>query len=510
MSTLSDRPHSPSPNSGARAYARLDTRGPVSRKPEPAPQAQVSETVTLNKIGDFLEIDFGRLFVWLRAGLFSMLLLALIGAGAGAAYAVLSKPKYTVATEILIDPANLQVVADDLYAAPGQAEGQLMSAGSKLRILTSGNVLERVVDELKLVDDTEFYDPTPSFGLSSLFGGGDTAEPNPKLEALGALSKRVGTRADETSFVATLSVSAVTPAKAIRISDAMVRAFQEELANAEAEGASRTAASLTERLSALKDEVKLAEERVESYKRQNGLASSSGELVSAQTMTQLNTQVLQAQSDVIAAESTYNELLAGGREASTGGTQASATLSALRARYTELRQKLDAQSMVYGARHPNIVRLSAELGAVQSELDAEVKRIVEAAKVGLDEAKASLLALTTKAETLKSSVFSDNAALVKLRELERDAGSKATIYEAFLSRAAQVTEREQIDTTNVRVISTAVPPAARSWPPRTVVMLGAGAVGGLLLGAILAVGLGIFRDMRRDRVRNRGAVAAAA
>jgi uncharacterized protein involved in exopolysaccharide biosynthesis len=86
---------------------------------------------------------------------------------------------------------------------------------------------------------------------------------------------------------------------------------------------------------------------------------------------------------------------------------------------------------------------------------------------------------------------------VTLRELERDATSKSTIYEAFLSRARQVTEREQLDTTNVRVISTAVPPAGRSWPPRTVVMLGAGAVGGFIVGMLLAIVFGMLRDLRQ-------------
>ena len=115
----------------------------------------------------------------------------------------------------------------------------------------------------------------------------------------------------------------------------------------------------------------------------------------------------------------------------------------------------------------------------------------------LDEAKGGLAALTARADALKTDVFADNEALVALRELERDAASKTTIYEAFLSRAKQVAEREQIDTTNIRVISTAVPPAARAWPPRSVVMVGAGAVGGFLLAMLIAVVLGIRRDMRQ-------------
>jgi uncharacterized protein involved in exopolysaccharide biosynthesis len=509
MALLTDAPHPQNPRSGARAFARLGGR-PANDEiiaPTPVPPEPV-ETVTLGKIGDFLELDFGRLFVWLKRGLLASVALAGLGAVAGGAYAVLSPPKYTVSTDILIDPANLQVVTDDLFQQPGQVDNALLAAGSKLRVLTSGNVLSRVVDKLNLVADKEFFDPTPGL-LSGLLGSGKDEKPaDPRLAALSALDKRVSTTADEKSFVARLNVSSETPDKSILISSAIVDAFKAELATAEADGAGRTAAALTDRLDELKAAVKAAEEKVEAYKRDNNLATSSGELVNTQTMAQLNQQVVEAQSRVIAAQSSYDELVAAGRNATTADTQASAALTTLRASAGALRQQLDAQSMVYGPRHPTIVRLNTELSAVNAQLEAEIGRIVAAAKVSLDEAKAAAAALGAKAEELKTSVFSDNEALVTLRELERDATSKSTIYEAFLSRARQVTEREQLDTTNVRVISTAVPPAGRSWPPRTVVMLGAGAVGGFALGMLLAVLFGILRDLKQPPRRRVGSVTA--
>lgn len=525
MSDVADRPDT-LPRSGARAFARLDTsmigmRRPVRSVPSAEPVAKAApasdpaqaaaaaaapapiavETITLNRIGDFLELDFGRLFTWLGRGLKLGIVLAATGGVAGGIYSMVATPKYTVSTDILIDPVNLQALPDDIYPQPGQADAALLNAGSKFRVMTSGNVLKRVVAELDLANDKEFYDPTPSFSLSSLLpGAGEKAEPNPELAALGALTKKVSARADEKSFVATLYVSSESSEKSIRISDAIVRSFQAELASAEAEGAARTADALSNRLKELKDDVKEAEEKVEAYKRAHNLAASSGELVSNQTLTQLNAQVVEAQARVIAAQSAYDELVAAGASANTADTQSSASLASLRSQVASLRSQLDAQSTIYGPRHPTIVRLTTELSAAETELNAELGRIVAAAKVTLDEAKSALEALTARADALKTNVFSDNEALVALRELERDAASKTAIYEAFLSRAKQVAEREQIDTTNVRVISTAVPPPARSWPPRTVVMVGLGAAGGFALAMLIAVALGISRDLRQGQV----------
>lgn len=474
-------------NAPIMAHASMPAMTPAPMMPR---ASEPVATVTLDKIGTFLELDFRRLFVWLRAGLVLACMLAVVGGVIGGAYAVLSKQRYTVTTDILINPANLQVVPNDLYPQPGQVDGQLLSTRSKQRILTSGSVLSHVVDDLDLANDPEFFDP----GRSSAGAGG--SKPNPKLTALKNLAERVSSTADEKSFVTTLSVSAETTGKAILISQAVVKTFQEELAKAEASGASRAAAALDGRLGQLKSDVQAAEEKVEAYRRSHNLSSSNGQLVSSQTMTQLNSQIVDAQSRVIAAQASYDALVASGVNGTHAAPEASGALTTLRETANSLRQQIDSQSMTFGPRHPTIVRLKTELDTVGSQLRAEFARTVDTAKVNIGKAQASLASLNTKMNDLQGNVFTDNDSEIALRELERDAASKTAIYESFLSRARQITEGEQIDTTNVQVISTAVPPKGRSWPPRTAIMIGVGAVAGMVLGMLLAIAMGIVRDMR--------------
>ncbi len=183
-------------------------------------------------------------------------------------------------------------------------------------MLTSGNVLARVVDELDLANDKEFYDPSPGgFSLSKLLGGGGaasttTAKTDPKIAALGALEGDVSTKADDNSYVAEMSVSAQSPDKAIQISNAIVQAFQDELAKAEADGAGRAAAALDDRLNGLKSAVETAEQKVEAYKQQNNLLPTNGQLVSSQTMSALNGELVTAQSHVIDAQAAYDAVAA--------------------------------------------------------------------------------------------------------------------------------------------------------------------------------------------------------
>lgn len=494
MSNASDSMTPAKPDAGGRPSARLRTRAvgerPMVRIADPrtaakpqAPTQSQPETVTLEKIGDFLELDLRRITVWLRERLLWIAALAILGAIAGGAYGVLSKPSYTVTSDILIDPAGLQVLGDTAATAAQQPDSALLAAASKLRVMTSGNVLTRVVSDLRLSSDPEFADPAGKI--------------DPEVAALAALGDAIKITADEKSFVATMAVTTQDVDKSILISNAIFVAFQDELKRAETDGSNQIVTGLDSRLEDLKKSVNLADAAVEDYKRANGLQSSAGELTSSLLLNQLNSQVVAAQGAVIAAQSAYDGLRAGGT--GSGDAAQNATLDSLRAQLATSQQKLQSQSMVYGARHPIIMQLQTEVDALQAQVASETTRMVAAAKTRLDEATTALQALTAKSDSQRTTVFSDNQALVQLRELERDAKSKSAVYEAFLSRSQQLSESGNLDTSNVRVISTAVPPLARSWPPRNVLMIALGGFGGLGLGLVLALGLGIVGDIRGPR-----------
>jgi uncharacterized protein involved in exopolysaccharide biosynthesis len=210
--------------------------------------------------------------------------------------------------------------------------------------------------------------------------------------------------------------------------------------------------------------------------------------------------VVDARARVILAESRYKELT----DASANGLRnanalQSDTMTELRARYAAIKQQVDSQSAVLASGHPTLIALKAQMRTLQGQIADETARMVQAAKTELDEANASLASLAAEADRMKTTVFADKDAQVQLRELERDADSKAAVYGTFLTRARQVAEREQLNTANVRVISPALPPASRSWPPRTALVMGGGAFAGLMLGALLSMGVGFLGDFRRAR-----------
>ncbi|CCM79160.1 GumC family protein [Rhizobium mesoamericanum] len=452
--------------------------GPVIQIAEP-PSADNSSPI----FQELFELDLTRILDWLRAGLVWIAALAVLGMVAGYAVVFVVKPRFTAGIDLLVDPSNLRVVADDIFSESMQRDSQLLDVESKLRVLTSGNVLSRVVDDLKLAADPEFVAPSSK---------------DPNGDALRTLEKRVTARRDERSFIVNVAVWTQDPGKSVTITNAIATAFQEELAKGESEGAGRAASSLFARLGDLKAEVAKAEAAVETFKRDQGLQSSSGELVSTLLSNQTNTQLIDAKARFIQAQSRYNELVSTNpKNRLNASALQSETMTMLRTQYSTLRQRVTSQSAILGPRHPTILSIQPQLKALEGQIDAETARIVQAAKADLDQARSALDALNSEANQMKSSVFQDSAAQIHLRELEREARAKAAVYEAFMARAGEAAERQQIDTTNVRVVSPAVVPTTRSFPPRGYVLAGAGGFLGLGLGLAVAVLSGLWRDYRR-------------
>jgi uncharacterized protein involved in exopolysaccharide biosynthesis len=183
-----------------------------------------------------------------------------------------------------------------------------------------------------------------------------------------------------------------------------------------------------------------------------------------------------------------------------GGAVQSQTLSGLLADEAALRRQIAALSQTLGPRHPALMNALAEARALGNAIKAETERLGRTARIEVDQARTALDMLNSETSTLRSGVSVDDQAQVKLRELKREASAKTTLYQTFLTRAGEAAERQQIDATDVRVISPAIAPLRPTWPPRPIVAAAAGAAVGLLLSAGALAGLGYLGAFRLGRM----------
>lgn len=472
------------------------------RTPEPAAAYARSETAgapARTRFARIPKIDPDDVIDWALNGKRWIVLGAAAGLLGGAAFGLLAQPRYTVYTDILVPPSNLQVVNNDLYAASMQSDAQVLEVESRMRVMTSGNVLRRVATSLDLLNDPEFNAPPKWWDIrAKLFPqpeGGDQI-----VGVMRDLSERIKVGRQDRSYLVTAAVWTWDPEKSVKVANALTEAFRQELVRGDASGAAQAAQTLNDRLAELKAAVSAAEDKVQAFRRDNNLQQSAANtLVSTQSMQQYNAKLIDAQARETEAASRYRQLTEASRAGALEPSSSlqSPTLTQLRVQYAELRRQVESMSLTYGPRHPALTTIRTQLKAIEREVFNETARMVTAAKVDLDQSRQTLAQLTKDTEKARTSVSVDDEAQVKLRELERDALAKGSIYQAFLTRAGEATQREQVDATSVRVISAPVPPEARSYPPRTMLLAAGGLVAGLGLGLGLALALGFLGAYRR-------------
>ena len=456
-------------------------------------------------------LDLSRLFaiVWKRRRwVIATTLLCLLAA---VLFGQLMPHRYTAITQILIDPNELRVLDNVLRTQSTFNDAHIAQVESQARVLVSDNVLKRVIDRLKLDQDPEFIgSPGGSFDpigvVRALFLTQPAGRHDPALDALRELKKRIFSKRAERTYVVETGVWTREPDKAVRIADALVAAFLEEQATARAEAARRASGSLRSRLSELQERVRLAEERVEDYKKQNGILSASGQLVSEHQLSELNSQLVLARTRTAEAMTRYEQIRTFQRSKADPGAVSeaiqSSTIAALRSQLAEIQRRQGELTATLGARHPSVGEIESQVRNLNRAISDELGRIAEAARNEWERAKANEQALARNLDTLKHGLEDTNEARVKLRELERELAASRSVYESFLVRTREVSEQERLDTTNIRVIASAEPPQHRSFPPRTLVLMLAALFAGVPLGAGVA--------LVRDRIPSRPVAAADA
>ncbi len=403
--------------------------------------------------------------------------------------------RFTAVTQILIDPTDLHAVGNDLNPANQANDAAVLQVESQVHVLSSDSVLRRVVSAESLDHDPEFVGrPSATRGLMASFGLGGARNADPTLSALNALKGKLQVKRAERTYVVDVSVTSQDPAKAARIANAVAQAYLAEQTDVRSDSARQISQSLSARLNELKDRVREAEDRVETFKARYNILGASGQLVNEQQLSELNKQLGAARVRTATAKARLDQVerlqQSGDETGSFPEAVQSQTITALRSQYAEVMRREAEQMTSLGERHPAVIEIQAEAARLRKMIDDEVHRIALATRSEYQGARANEAALAANLETLKDNAVTTNEAMVTLRELERDVQASRAVYESFLVRARETGEQERLDTKNIRVISRAEPPQGRSFPPSNFLL----AVGALLIGVGAGSAIVIMRD----------------
>ncbi|TGV12599.1 lipopolysaccharide biosynthesis protein [Mesorhizobium sp. M8A.F.Ca.ET.173.01.1.1] len=446
--------------------------------PEPPPA--VSNPSSTVELGDLKRILVRRRFLILATA-------ALLTLGA-LLYGLFTPALYSSVAEIIVDPQDLQVVTNDVNPSRVPPDGGITMVESQVAVVQSSGVLLRAIAATNLTEDPEFNGQGGL--LSNLLGGvlgSGSAETDKTGKTLDALRRRLAVKRADKVLVLDVIVTAKSADKAAKLANAIAQAYLADQASARAKMATDASDSITARLEEQRKRVQRAENAVEAYKSANNMVMAAGNLVSDQELTEINTQLAAAQSRTATLKAQVDQLRrSGGAPDATSEAMRSAVISSLRAQEATLVDQVSQLGTELGPRHPSMMAAQQQLRDTRALIARELGRIVAAAETDYERALANQQALEAKVAGMKSKSLDTDQASVKLRELQRDLEAVRSVYATYLQRAQETREQVNVDSTNARIISDAMPALKKSWPPLLLLVFGA-FFGGLGLGTGLAL-----------------------
>lgn len=466
------------------------------------------------------EVDLGQMLrlLWRRR----LFILAWVALAVGLAWLIVSHitPIYTATAQVMIDARRSRVV--DLKEVLSQLSPQMVTVFSEVEVLRSRGLAKRVADKLDLYNSPEFNpalrpvieknkamqlieDATST--LSRLLG---IEKPEPVLDpaavearmrssVVNTLMGRLSVSAVPQSLVIRLSVTSPDPAMAAQLANAFAEAYVTDQLEARFEAVRRATSWLNGRLDDLRQSVAEAERQVAAYRSEAGLVESRGNTVSQQRLTELSSQLILAQSRRAEQEARVAALqrIGSGGDAGTELID-SPLIQRLREQEATLAREASDLSTRYAERHPQMTKIRAEQAEVRRKIEAEVAKQAQVSRSELAVLRDREATLAAQVRKLEATINDQSQASVRLRELEREAQASRSLYEAFLSRFKETGEQEQIQQADSRIISTAEPPRAPTYPRASMLIAVAG-----LAGLVAGIGLVLLLEQFDNAFRNK-------
>jgi uncharacterized protein involved in exopolysaccharide biosynthesis/Mrp family chromosome partitioning ATPase len=484
------------PGSRDEQIGLMSSYGTTPERVAPPREVRASEAARFT-VSDLLRVMRERRQIVLRTAIGVIALTALV--------LVLLPTVYSATAVVILDQRKNAVA--DASAVLSTLPTDAASLQNQIQILTSRDLAGTVVDKLDLEADPEF-NPAVSHSLFSFLPDIHTVlnpmkwfAPRPPAgtpEALIAEREAVidnvlgRLSVDTVGLSTSLAVrfAAQSADKSARIANAFAESYVEQQVQQKTEAARQATNWLGSRVSQLADQVQAAETAVEEYKSANNLnETADGTSLTEQQLSAINTQLVQARTDLAAKEATYTRvkaLIASGHVADVSQVVASPLIVQLRTQEATLLQEEADLATRYGPMHPKRIAVENQRRDLETKLKQEVDRIAGSLQNDVDVARAQVASLNDSLHHTEHDAAEQNLAGVKLKALEADAASTQSMYQNFVTRLRQTQDQEAIQLSDARVISPAPVPNTPASPHR-VVIFAASIPAGILLGLIAAL-----------------------
>ncbi len=425
-------------------------------------------------------------------------------------------PRYTASALLTLQTRQEAVV--DIQAVMSGLSTDASVIRTELDIIASRRLIGKLVDKLKLTQDPEFNsalrEPNPirtalnpktylskdwlmALGLAS--GDEETLteverQSRERAAVINAVTEALSVSNPKLSYTIRIAFESQNAAKAARLANTLADLYLIDQLEAKFEATQRATEWLSERIGDLQVKVLAAETAVQEYREAHEIVQSGREgTVSEQQLSELNVQLINAQTRLAEADARYGQVRVlanqGSNAASLGEVLDSALIQRLSEQEAGVRRKLAEISKRYGPRHPETIAANSELDDIRAKIAEEVNKVADNVASEVRVARARVTTLSRKLTELTRENTELEKSRVKLRELEREANSSRVLLETFLSRFKETSNQEDLQQSDARIISEAEVPVTPSFPKKKLIVAVA-----LVLALMMGLGLAFLLE----------------
>lgn len=454
-------------------------------------------------------IDLVYLYSILRANLKLVLVVTALSAVAMFSYLQRVAPIYAAGAQIVLDTREERLTPVDEVVSNMDISNSVV-AGEVVTI-RSNILLGQVVDTLDLTHDPA-YDPRlpkneaifdwlkrmARWGEPPHVVAQTLPEETIRSWVIEKVRRQLTVSQIGVSFVIAISYEDSDPIRAARIADMVADKYIGSLLAAKLDASRRANAWLADRLVELSVQVEEADGAVVDFKAEMIDVAQGSEDSINQLLAELNTRLVASSTDRADAEVRLGQVEA---LLTSGGIQAVADVvtSPLLENLTRQRADLAAdqaqRASTLGRRHPDMIRISAQLADIDRSIETELERRIEEMRSDVIVTRNRESALKTQIDVVSERADSLSRASVRLAQLERTSQATRLVYENFLARYKETTAQGDFQTSEARVIGRADIPVVPSKPRKTLLMISA-----TLVGLCCAVAFIFLRNLVRAPV----------
>lgn len=426
---------------------------------------------------DLPESNLQQLANILRRQRRSILAIALVGTALTFTVSAMIPPQFTAKAQIVFDPQTTE--AGDGQRPLGAAETEAI-VQTDITALTSRPFLQHVLDNLSQDPDFRAAARPPrgirrigdvlwrnSIGrlrdlVSDFTASGASPDQSltpSQLRRLDAFERNVNVYQERESHVIAVTFRSTSPGQAALAANRIVQLFigdEQERKRAEA---NRIGQWLDQRIPEVAAGLEQDETAVQGYLTAHNLGDANSNGVSDQRVAELNRQLATAESDLAKRQAqlaSIRDLRQRGANVDALVTQldSPADIELLRRR-DELVQAQAEAAVTYGANHPKVQQLAAQVQEIRRALADEANRAVDRLTSETRAASDRVLSVREQLAGLQSA---KSQAEPRLRELNYQAAAAGQLYEGLLQSRARLRTQQATVLPDVRILSLAAPP----------------------------------------------------